>query len=290
MQPRTRSRAAVVVIATALSTVLGGCGGAEPAPVGPSVAAGPSALAPPCADAYSGAEQCAGELVQVATVVDAATIVLTDGRQVRLAGVQAPSASGCAGPGSLNLARQLVVGQSISLLRPASFGADQFGSLWAYVRYGPGFGQDLGMQLARQGWALSTSATPAANDYLQQVGALANTAQAAALGQFSSICAAPPAPVVANPVPNLRPVPNLTVAPRRTVAPQPRPAPKPTERPRPDPDRTPDTRGDPDRDSGSGTRSGSGDASTGGHTGHTGHPCLPGERDGDHDGYCGEGR
>jgi hypothetical protein len=26
------------------------------------------------------------------------------------------------------------------------------------------------------------------------------------------------------------------------------------------------------------------------HTGHTGHPCMSGERDGDHDGYCGEGR
>lgn len=26
------------------------------------------------------------------------------------------------------------------------------------------------------------------------------------------------------------------------------------------------------------------------HTGHSGHPCLPGERDGDGDGYCGEGR
>jgi hypothetical protein len=24
------------------------------------------------------------------------------------------------------------------------------------------------------------------------------------------------------------------------------------------------------------------------HSGHSGHPCLPGERDGDHDGYCGE--
>jgi hypothetical protein len=24
------------------------------------------------------------------------------------------------------------------------------------------------------------------------------------------------------------------------------------------------------------------------HTGYSGHPCLPGERDGDHDGYCGE--
>ena len=24
------------------------------------------------------------------------------------------------------------------------------------------------------------------------------------------------------------------------------------------------------------------------YTGHSGHPCLPGERDGDHDGFCGE--
>jgi micrococcal nuclease len=31
-------------------------------------------------------------------------------------------------------------------------------------------------------------------------------------------------------------------------------------------------------------------SSTTRHTGNTGHPCLPGERDGDHDGYCGEGR
>jgi hypothetical protein len=31
-------------------------------------------------------------------------------------------------------------------------------------------------------------------------------------------------------------------------------------------------------------------ASANRHTGQTGHPCLPGERDGDKDGYCGEGR
>jgi micrococcal nuclease len=30
------------------------------------------------------------------------------------------------------------------------------------------------------------------------------------------------------------------------------------------------------------------DPPTRAHTGHNGHPCMPGERDGDHDGYCGE--
>jgi hypothetical protein len=51
--------------------------------------------------------------------------------------------------------------------------------------------------------------------------------------------------------------------------PQPRPAPRPAPKPQPDPDPDPSTER---------------------RTGNTGHPCLPGERDGDNDGYCGEGR
>jgi outer membrane biosynthesis protein TonB len=54
-------------------------------------------------------------------------------------------------------------------------------------------------------------------------------------------------------------------------APQPKPKPQPKPRPAPEPE--------PDRDD-SGTKPRSGDS---------GHPCLPGERDGDDDGYCGEG-
>ncbi len=61
------------------------------------------------------------------------------------------------------------------------------------------------------------------------------------------------------------PVATTTPAPQ----PQPQPAPRPAPKPNPDPDPDPDTRP---------------------RSGNTGHPCLPGERDGDNDGYCGEGR
>jgi len=37
-------------------------------------------------------------------------------------------------------------------------------------------------------------------------------------------------------------------------------------------------------------RSRSGSGGTRPRSGNSGHPCLPGERDGDNDGYCGEGR
>ncbi|MFP5020829.1 hypothetical protein [Pseudonocardia phyllosphaerae] len=46
-----------------------------------------------------------------------------------------------------------------------------------------------------------------------------------------------------------------------------------------------DSASKPDRDSGSSSGGG-----TRPRTGHSGHPCLAGERDGDNDGYCGEGR
>jgi hypothetical protein len=58
-----------------------------------------------------------------------------------------------------------------------------------------------------------------------------------------------------------------------TPSPEPQPNPAPHLAPKPKPDPKPDP-----------------DADTRRHTGNTGHPCLPGERDGDNDGYCGEGR
>lgn len=62
-----------------------------------------------------------------------------------------------------------------------------------------------------------------------------------------------------------------TTATTPPAAPAPKPAPKPA--PAPDPKPAEDPEPDPD---------------TGRRTGNTGHPCLPGERDGDNDGYCDE--
>ncbi len=64
-----------------------------------------------------------------------------------------------------------------------------------------------------------------------------------------------------------QPVTSTTAAP----APKPRPEPKPKPKPKPKPEAD------------------SGDSGSRPRTGHSGHPCGPGERDGDNDGYCGEG-
>lgn len=200
--------------------------------------------------------------MQVAQVLDPATVVLTDGRQVRLAGVATVAAAGCSGSAALASVTQALAGQTVGLLRPQSFGTDEFGHLWAYLTLVGG--QDLGLQLARAGWATLYSATPAAAGYAQQVTSAVTAAQFSAVGQFSAACAPPPAP----PKPPSVPKPKLPSVPDFSASP-------PRERAAPDPEPMEDP--DPPAEHRS-------------HSGHTGHSCVAGERDGDHDGYCGEGR
>ena len=192
-------------------------------------------------------------------------MVLTDGRQIRLAGVAAVAATGCSGPAALASVTQALAGQTVGLLRPQSFGTDEFGHLWAYLTLAGG--QDLGLQLARAGWATTYAASPAAAEYAQQVTSAVTAAQESAVGQFSAACAppppAPPKPPSAPKRPSAPSLPHLSASP-------------PRERTTPDPEPV----ADPDPPAQHRTA----------HTGHTGHPCLAGERDGDHDGYCGEGR
>lgn len=259
---------ALVGLATVVGflAVIGACGSQEPPSV-PPPATGPApsaslqlpAAAPACAEQYTGTGGCVGETVQVAQVLDPATVVLTDGRQVRLAGVAAVAAAGCSGPAALASVTQALAGQTVGLLRPQSFGTDEFGHVWAYLTLAGG--QDLGLQLARAGWATAYSAAPAAAGYAQQVTSAVTAAQAGAVGQFSAACAPPPAPPKP---PKLPSVPDFSASPRERATPDPEPM--------------------EDSDPPAEHRSHSG------HTGHTGHPCLAGERDGDHDGYCGEGR
>lgn len=71
------------------------------------------------------------------------------------------------------------------------------------------------------------------------------------------------------------PQPAPEPAPKPAPKPAPQSDPEPPEESRPKPTRT----SEPDPDPPAKPRSG-----------QSGHPCLPGERDGDNDGYCGEGR
>lgn len=79
--------------------------------------------------------------------------------------------------------------------------------------------------------------------------------------------------------PATRPPTTATRPPATTTrTPAPEPEPRPAPRPQPNPQPDPEPKDDRDDDSGTKPR-----------TGNSGHPCRPGERDGDGDGYCGEG-
>jgi hypothetical protein len=217
---------------------------------------------------YTGVGGChaGGEFVTVRYVLDGATVELVDGRRVRLAGVLAPEPSGCAGGYATNFVLSRLSGQPVHLYREPGAGQDENGSLWGYLRYGTTLGADLGADLAQAGWATAYEQSPASPDYVRNVTTWVTQAGGQQLGQFGTACApvaAPPAPPPLNQVPTTPPSPPKVSTPEVKAPPAPtfdyaEPAPEPRAQTR--------------------------------HTGHTGHPCVSGERDGDHDGYCGEGR
>ncbi|HZZ47827.1 MAG TPA: hypothetical protein VFE65_13155 [Pseudonocardia sp.] len=122
--------------------------------------------APACAEVYTGAENCAGEPVQVSEALTAATVVLTDGRHVRLAGVSAPRAV-CTQAGTV--VRRHLEGHEVSLLRPASFGVDESGQHWGYLHLNGSAPGDLGVELAREGLVTAATDTPANAGYARRI-------------------------------------------------------------------------------------------------------------------------
>jgi hypothetical protein len=248
-----------------LLALVGACG--SPGDARASASLTPPAPTPPTTSAplncydtgiYSGAGGChaGGELATVSQVLDPATVQLADGRRVRLLGVVAPDAGSCAAGYAIRYTLGKIAGQSVNIYPEPGAGQDPFGSYWAYLQYGPRFSTDLGYDLTQLGWATAYAQSPANATYLGSVSTA--TAQAASqhTGQFGPPCGPPvppPPTAVSPPLRVSEPVVNLPDPPDVTYA---APAPKAEKR----------------------------------HTGHSGHPCMSGERDGDHDGYCGEGR
>jgi hypothetical protein len=139
----------------------------------------PPASAPPCAEVYTGAEQCAGEPVQVTEALNAATLVLADGRHIRLAGVSAPRAV-CTQAGTV--VRRHIEGRSVSLVRPVSFGTDESGRHWGYLHLDGAESGDLGIELARAGLVGAAGDTPANPGYTRRV------VEAAVLARPEPLC------------------------------------------------------------------------------------------------------
>jgi endonuclease YncB( thermonuclease family) len=259
-----------------LTLLVAGCATPSAPAANPTFAPAANAMPTPstptaCYDSgpYDGTGGChaGGEFVTVRHVLDGATVELVDGRRVRLAGVLAPEASGCAGGAATNFALLRLSGQEVHLYREPGAGQDENGSLWGYLRYGPTLAADLGADLAQAGWVTPYGPDPVNPDYLRNVTTWVAQANSQQLGQYGTACA----PIAAAPTAPLPLAQVPATAPSPPQAPKVKPPSVPTfdyTEPTPEPEPKATKR----------------------HTGHTGHPCGPGERDGDHDGYCGEGR
>ncbi|WP_026197389.1 thermonuclease family protein [Sciscionella marina] len=224
---------------------LAACGGPIQQAAAPSSSSAPSSPAPS---------------TRTITAVPSGDTVVLDGTQrIHLLGIAAPELTAPCGPEARSFLDRY---RGTRVVPDRGDGTpDQSGAVLANLITEDD--RDLGLELARNGWATFDGAGEGARRAAAVDGAV-RTAKAATLGQWSPTgCAAR----------------TTTEAPVATVEPPPAEEPGP-ETTLEEPDTyVPDT---PDIPEPRPPRKH--------HTGNTGHPCLPGERDGDGDGYCGEGR
>lgn len=141
-----------------------------------------------------------GEIVTVARIIDGDTFEVTDGRRVRLLGVDAPAAETCAGPGATGLTRGRIEGQRVKLLSEPGVDRDQYDRLLRYVQTSesvdrsrnlPVYAEDLGQNLVLEGWALPYEGGDANADYMDQIRSAVEIAAYRPEGMYAAPCGEP---------------------------------------------------------------------------------------------------
>lgn len=124
--------------------------------------------------------------VSVASVHDAATVVLTDGTRLRQVGISAPDADTC------QAKQATATADGVAKQGPLTYQllgqADVYGNQWAYIQVG---GVDLGEKMANTGWVWAYPNSPAPQSYNQRIATMVDTARSAKTGLFGTAC--PPA-------------------------------------------------------------------------------------------------
>jgi hypothetical protein len=141
--------------------------------------------------------------VAVASVHDAATILLSDGTRLRQVGISAPGAGTCQ-------ATQATAATDAEVHRgPLTYQllgqADEYGNQWAYLQVGS---EDLGEKLAGLGWVWAYPDSPAPQPYNQRILSQVENARTAKVGQFGTSC---PGSVLPGPAPAPGAAPATTV-------------------------------------------------------------------------------
>lgn len=127
-------------------------------------------------------------------VVDGDTLETSDGRRLQLIGVDAPETSACAGPAATAAAAQKVEGHQVLLYREAGRDRDKSGNLLVYVKYALGsyagaeLTEDLGVQLARDGWVKPYRQSGGNVAYMNEVTSKSADAKISHDGQFGPPC------------------------------------------------------------------------------------------------------
>ncbi|WP_156934829.1 thermonuclease family protein [Pseudonocardia spinosispora] len=121
--------------------------------------------------------------VSVASVHDAATVVLTNGVRLRQAGISAPNSNTCAAKESAVVTDAEVRRAQLSYQLLGQ--SDLYGNQWAYLQVG---GADLGERLASLGWVWAYPDSPASQSYSQRIARQVDAARSSKIGLFGTTC------------------------------------------------------------------------------------------------------
>ncbi|MEJ2886401.1 thermonuclease family protein [Actinomycetospora aeridis] len=249
---------AVGVFCLVAATDLSGGAGTPPAGTVASSSSLSATSTPstPSSPSLSPGAPAAGATAPVLEVIDGDTFRLASGDEVRVLGIDSCEAATAGGRRATDAARARLLTAPVTLAAEPGVDRDRYGRMLRHVTAG---GSDFAASMvAEDHTAIYTDgrndASPAVQATLRRIDTNGRTCGATSTAPTTTRRTATPDADVDRP---------------RTVSP-----------------RTATRRTEADS-------SGSSSSSDGGarrpRSGNSGHPCLPGERDGDRDGYCGEG-
>ena len=148
---------------------------------------------------YDGDDTChkGGELVTVKPAVDGDTLELTDGRLIRMLGIDAPEPDMCAGPGATQYVRSRVEGRQVKIIQEP--GVDKVkDEFLRYVQHPDPeskrtpliYSQDLGNDVVLYGWGkpYENGANP---KYMEGINRAFGIAEYSPEGMFADPCGKP---------------------------------------------------------------------------------------------------
>lgn len=140
-----------------------------------------------CGETEAREAECGPDLVVVSRVLDGDTVELTDGRRVRVIGIDAPETGECYADEATEYLRSLVEGQPVMLRYDEATCVDRYGRTLAHIASDDG---DVAELQVLRGHACAYAVSPTGDDVMAMLQEYEWSARAEARGLWS--CAKPP--------------------------------------------------------------------------------------------------